>query len=111
MTDPTHREAVIDGLRALADFLTGHPDMPVPEFPKLVYLPLGTDEEGWAEVDRVAAILGVTPTSKAGGSHYVAARMFGPLQFEVAAVAAEQMRRHEAGATYLGAVQPEGVSA
>jgi hypothetical protein len=79
----------VAGLRDLADFLAGHPDVPVPPayhdqgitvFPKS-----GTDDERRAEADRAAGILGVRAAETPGG-HYRAERSFGPVTFGVVVI-------------------------
>jgi hypothetical protein len=83
------RAAWVAGLRDLADFLAGHPDVPVPPayhdqgitvFPKS-----GTDDERRAEADRAAGILGVRAAETPGG-HYRAERSFGPVTFGVVVI-------------------------
>jgi hypothetical protein len=103
-----HRQATIDGLRALATFLQEHPDVPVPPYTTtLLYHADGTDEEQYAEVDRVAALLDVTPTANAKDTHYRAARSFGPITYEALAIRAAYMRRMEAANSYYGVVEPD----
>ena len=77
-TDP-ERTDFITALRDLADYLTDHPDVPVPDFEReiLVFVPDGTDAEERAAVDQAAAVLGV-PVAERNG-HYKASRAFGPL--------------------------------
>jgi hypothetical protein len=104
------RQAVIDGLRELADFLTEHPDVPVGTW-TLLYHARGTDEEKRAEVDRVAAILGVTAGSPGTPDHYLADREFGGITYEALAITDEHMRRYVAASSYDGAVEPEEVPA
>lgn len=107
-----HRQAVIDGLRELADFLTEHPDVPVSGNDWITYYPSGTDEEERAEVDQVAAILGATAGLAGSPDHYVALREFsGGITYKVIAITADHMRRHAAAQTYSGAVEPEAVPA
>lgn len=105
------RQAVIDGLHALADFLAEHPDVPAGNAWSLMYHCRGTDEEKRAEVDRVAAVLGVTAGSPSDPDHYVAVRVFGGVEYEACAITDEHMRRYVAASSYDGAVEPEEVSA
>jgi hypothetical protein len=78
------RAAWVAGLRDLADFLAGHPDVPVPPVYHTqgitVFPEDGTDEERRAEVDRAAGVLGVQ-AAESGGGHYLAVRTFGPAQY------------------------------
>lgn len=69
-------EDVSRGLRALADFLDAHPDLPVPWFVEAKAPTAGEGDAGHrAEVDRIAAILGVPVDDR--GSHYSTERDFG----------------------------------
>ncbi|NUW30742.1 hypothetical protein HTZ77_04800 [Nonomuraea sp. SMC257] len=106
------RAQLIDGLRALADFLDTHPDVPTNSWAHVSYSVTANDVDGGsedakrAEVGRVAAILGVTPTLSDSGSHYTALRTFGPVEFRATAITQEHMAMHEASGTYYGAVTP-----
>jgi hypothetical protein len=111
-TEAERRQSVIDGLRELADFLTDHPDVPVSfsSINTISYLPHGTDEEERAEVDRVAAVLGVTAGSPGSPDHYSAVRQFGGIAYETVAISAAHMDRHYAAQTYANSVEPEAQS-
>jgi len=74
--------AVLEGLANLSAFLETHPGLPLGSMwsgdPFLVYAFAGTDEENRAEVDQIAAILGVTAgLVPASATHYTAVRQFG----------------------------------
>ena len=106
-TETENRNAVIDGLRALADFLVEHPDMPVPRYPELmVNVIAASDEEERAEVDRIAGILDVTPALNAAETHYRARAAFGPLEVTVVAITEQAMTHYNARAWRLDAVHP-----
>lgn len=109
------RTQLIDGLRALADFLENEPDVPVNSWATISYSvsakDLDTDDRDQddaerAEVDRVAAILGVTPTENDSSSHYTAMRAFGPVEYRATAITQEHMAVHAASETYYGVVTP-----
>jgi hypothetical protein len=87
------RAAWAAGLRELADFLEGRPDVPVPpgwhsqaidEFPDG-----DTDVKRRAEVDRAAGAMGVSAAETSGG-HYKASVRFGPVAYEVVAIPCER---------------------
>lgn len=99
------RQAIIDGLRELADALAEHPELPMPKYPGFTIYPEGSDEEARAEVDRLAAVLGVTPTKSRRGTHYWADRKFGAIEYRVLAIADEDMKRHAAQTSYTDNVQ------
>lgn len=83
------RAAWVTGLRDLADFLAGHPDVPVPpayHSHTLNVFPEGdSDDDRRAEVDRAAGVLG-TAAAETGGGHYRAARSFGPVEFALVVI-------------------------
>jgi hypothetical protein len=84
--DPTERAALIDGLRALADYLESTPEVPAPAYPVIYTFPPDSD---WtakrAEIDAIAARLAV-PAHRTGGGHYVATRFFGPIEYRAVAI-------------------------
>jgi hypothetical protein len=86
------RAAWVAGLRDLADFLAGHPDVPVPPAycrkGLTVFPEGGSDDDRRAEVDRAAGVLGVTAGETHGG-HYQASRTFGPVEFAVVVIPRE----------------------
>jgi hypothetical protein len=85
--DPARREAMIGGLRALADFLERTPEFPIAScaVADLHHFPLGTDAEQRAEVERLASLVGVSVDDNVRG-FYRATRAFGPVLLAVAAV-------------------------
>ncbi|MGW0802737.1 hypothetical protein [Nonomuraea sp. NPDC002799] len=108
------RAQLIDGLRALADFLDGEPGVPVNFGATVSYSVTPTDvaDDGnidqaeRVEVDRVAALLGVTPEYSGGGSYYSAVRAFGPVEYRATAITQEHMAKVHAENTYHGVVTP-----
>ena len=89
------REKFIKALQDLARFLADRPGVPIPDYPDLtVYPPHGTDAQERAYVDAVAAALGVESTVDATGTHYQAARVFGPLTYKILTIAAREMAEH-----------------
>lgn len=82
--NPVPRSQITDGLRQLADYLDAHPGIPLAPYgwDLLVSTHCDNDTEGRAEVDRIAAILGVpADDDTAAGGHYTAARSFGPVKY------------------------------
>jgi len=106
----TYRERVMAGLLELVAALADHPDLPVPEYPTLAVFPRGTDAEEREQVDQAAAVLGVV-AKETSAAHYIAERPFGPVRYQVIAIAEEHMRRHRAAQSYAGAVEPEEAKA
>jgi hypothetical protein len=103
------RARVTDGLRQAADYLDQHPDVPVSEhgWTLLSFPAPGDDDAGRAEVDRVAAVLGVTHVDDtADGGHYRAVRTFGPVTYKIVHIPARQQAAHRALMSYSGAVTP-----
>ncbi len=82
----TGRAALIGGLRALADYLESNPEIPSPSYSDvLTFPPDGDCPEMRAEIDVIAARLGVT-ARETSGRHYVAARSFGPIEYRAVAI-------------------------
>jgi hypothetical protein len=108
--DLLHRAKVIGGLRQLADWLDAHPGVPVCPFgwDLSIYPQHDDDEDRAAEVDRIAAVLGVDVTDQTGqGGHYIAARSFGLITYE--AVYIPRRRRDACAAlmSYHDCVDPD----
>jgi hypothetical protein len=96
------RSSLIAGLRDLADFLEGNPEVPAPRWTDvLVFPPDGTDNEMKAEIDRIAALIdaGVSDLTADDG-HYTASRKFGPVQYEAVAILARWQARRAARMSY-----------
>lgn len=84
--NPTQRQALISGLRELADFLESNPEVPAPSDSTVFTFPPNVDWTGMrAEIDAIAASLGVT-ARLTGGGHYVASRSFGPVEYRAVAI-------------------------
>lgn len=105
-----HRRAFINGLLNLAIFLETHPDVPVPLASVAIraFPAAGSDDQMQAEVDRVAALLGIEidPTHLPYG-HYMAGIAFGPIRYEFTAILAAARARHAAQDSYHGCIQPD----
>jgi hypothetical protein len=82
------RGQVIAGLRALADFLEGHPDAPAPKWADVMVFPSGdTDADIRVATDSIAARIGATiADNTAAGGHYVASVKFGPVEYKIIAI-------------------------
>lgn len=100
--NPIGRPQVIAGLRALADYLETHPNVPADEHWELQHHTPGTTAERRAEVDRIAAVLGTKTT---GTDHYKVSRMFGPVRYSALGISVERMARHAAERSYTSNVQ------
>lgn len=105
------RGKVLTGLRQLADWLEAHPDVPVAPFgwDLNVYTDRngGSDDAARAEVDQIAAALGVPVTDDTGSDgHYKAFRTFGLITYQAVHVPARRMAAHYALMSYSGSVAP-----
>jgi hypothetical protein len=81
------RGHLIAGLRALADFLQDHPDVPAPRWADVyVFPPRGTDGQMRAEIDQIAAHIEAEPIDDTAYRHYAAARLFGPVRYRAVAI-------------------------
>jgi hypothetical protein len=84
--DTAQRAALIGGLRALADYLESNPEVPAPSYSDVfTFPPGGTCAKARAEIDSIAARIGVSACDNASG-HYVAARSFGPVEYRAVAI-------------------------
>jgi hypothetical protein len=84
--DSTERAALISGLRGLADYLESNQEVPAPIYSDvLTFPPHGDWTEMRAEIDAIATRLGVT-ACETWGSHYVASRYFGPVEYRAVAI-------------------------
>jgi hypothetical protein len=92
------RGRLIAGLRALAAFLQGHPDVPAPRWAYVYVFPShGAYEEMRAEIDQIAARIGAAATGNAAYGHYVASRHFGPVQYRAVAISRHPDNSHGDG--------------
>ncbi|MFB4306911.1 hypothetical protein [Actinomadura sp. GTD37] len=107
---PEKRTAIIQGYRDLLDYLENHPEIPINEYYNEVSVSIndGTDQEERAEVDRIAAALGVTAT---GDSHYRARRAFGPVEYKAAAITRAWMSQRDAAESYRSNIQLDSAEA
>ena len=105
------RGKVITGLRQLADYLDAHPAIPVGTYGwDLNIYPDRGDGDGAAraEVDRIAALLGVQVRDDTGrGGHYTAARTFGLICYRAVHIPQTRMAEHEALMSYSDCVTPD----
>lgn len=85
------RASFIKALRDLAQFLADRPDVPIPDHAYTVNIDAwGDDAAQWAFVDAAAKAMGVTPTGRED-THYRAEVRFGPLTYQVLAIATRAM--------------------
>jgi hypothetical protein len=96
--DTTERAALIKGLRVLADYLESSPEVPAPSYSDLFTFPPDGDCPAMrAEIDAIAARLGVT-ARETGGGHYIAARSFGPIEYRAVAICKQDHHSTSQGA-------------
>jgi hypothetical protein len=94
--DTTGRQAFIDGLRALADFLESNRGVPTPKYTTevLVFPPFASDDDKRREIDLIASRIG-SGTETSRGGHYMASRRFGPVEYRAVAIPADRTRAQE----------------
>jgi hypothetical protein len=86
------RDRLIGGLRALAQFLQDHPDIPAPRWISvLVFPPDGPDEVQRAEIDVIASRIG-TETAESARGHYSCSIGFGPVEYRAVAIPADEKK-------------------
>lgn len=84
--DSTEREAFISGLRRLVEYLESNPAIPTPIYSTVhTFPPAGDWPAMCAEIDAIAALLGV-PTRVTPSGHYGAALRFGPVEYYAVAI-------------------------
>ena len=83
--DSSERAALISGLRGLADYLESNSQVPAPVYSTIYAFPDGNWPTMCAEIDVIAALLGVA-VGLTGGGHYVATRYFGPIEYRAVAI-------------------------
>ena len=85
--EPAERAALIGGLRELADYLESAPDIPVTSHATIYAFPADGKCAGMrAEIDAIAARLGINAQQAAKGSHYGVTRTFGPVEYRAVAI-------------------------
>jgi hypothetical protein len=103
------RAELIADLRAFADLLEARPDMPAPPNVhvqhSLYHRDFPTDEERVAEVERLAAILGVEVDRR--DKAVAAVLPLGRVEYTVHAMTREGAARYDAEMSYRGAVVPD----
>ena len=106
--DPGRRRDLITGLRALADFLEGSPQIPAPYcVDVLVFLPGALEEDGRAEIDRIAVLTGARIDDRtAEYGHYIASRVFGPVEYRAVFIPPRTRAYYDARGSYSGNVIP-----
>jgi len=89
----TERQALISGLRELADYLESNPDVPTPGYSDVLAFPPGGDCAGMrAEIDAIAERIGTKARETVRG-HYVATRSFGPVEYRAVAICEHYQER------------------
>jgi hypothetical protein len=87
----TERQALISGLRDLAGFLEGNPDVPAPAYAGLLVFPPGvSDDEKKREIDVIASLIGSGTMTSSSYRHYQTSRRFGPVEYRAVAIPADE---------------------
>ena len=108
--DLLSRAQTIAGLRELADYLEAHPGVPVCAlgWDLSVFPQLPTEALTRAEVDRIAAVLGVPVCDETDrGGHYTVTRSFGLVSYRAVCIPDRRVAAHQALMSYCGSVAPE----
>lgn len=91
--NPTERQALISGLRELAGFLEGNPEVPGPKYADvLVFPPHASDAENQSEIDVIASLIGSGTEISGYRCHYVTSRQFGPVGYRAVAIPADETK-------------------
>ncbi|GEM_PF-532922 len=108
------RAQITAGLRQLADYLDTNPALPLAPYgwDLLVSTHDDTDTAGIAEVDRIAAILGVPVRDEiADGGHYTAIKAFGLITYQAFHIPARSKAAYRAHITDDDHATPDDTSA
>jgi hypothetical protein len=91
--NPTERQAFISGLRELAGFLEGNPEVPSPTYADvLVFPPHASDTENRDEIDVIASLIGSGTEISVYRRHYTTSRQFGPVGYRAVAIPADEKK-------------------
>lgn len=103
------RGSLIAGLRSLADFLAGNPDVPAPCWTDVMVFPEnGTEHEMREEIDRISALIGTQVDDQtAVHGHYTVTRKFGPVEYRAVFIPADSREYRKAKDSYSGNVIPD----
>jgi hypothetical protein len=100
--DNSRRQALIEGLHALADYLEVNPDVPAPRLAEIFYFPfLGSDEKNRKAIDVIAEQIGTEAEETTYRQHHVAMREFGPVSYRAVAIPCEQTGEGQSGTAPL----------
>jgi hypothetical protein len=89
-----HRNELISGLRALADFLDRNPEVPAPSTADvLVFPPGGSDAEKRREIDVIASRIESGTEISPARHHYMTSRRFGPVEYRAVAIPVDNQGR------------------
>jgi hypothetical protein len=115
--DAQRRQALINGLRDLAQFLDEHPAVPFEYADLLYHVRAGDDEQGITRLHELADLLGVEVADTLGGpvsentTHFEATRKFGPVTYRASYIRRQAMADHAALMSYSKSVRGEGCAA
>jgi hypothetical protein len=85
--EPYERAALIDGFRALADYLEANPSVPAPgNADVFTFPPNGECAATRAEIDAIAEMLDRKAYETVGRRHYLVTRSFGPVEYRAVAI-------------------------
>ncbi|MEO3876666.1 hypothetical protein ABGB18_48615 [Nonomuraea sp. B12E4] len=112
MPAEARRGRLIADLRGFADFLERNPELPIPKFRpvRMSVHPrydtdVATEVEAIAEVERIAALLGVVPRTDEG--QHVACVNFGMVTYEAVLVTQAAMDRRDALDSYRSSISTD----
>jgi hypothetical protein len=87
------RSNLIAGLRDLADFLEGRPEVPAPRWADVMVFPRhSTEAQMKAAIDAIATLIDTDINDEtAENGHYTASREFGPVQYKAVGIPARSL--------------------
>jgi hypothetical protein len=102
------RASLIAGLRDLADFLEGIPEIPTPQYTHLMVFPAASsDDQMKKEISRIAALIGSRVDDQtAEHRHYTTTRSFGRVEYQAVGIPASTRAYYSARDSYAQNILP-----
>jgi hypothetical protein len=103
------RNSLIAGLRDLADFLEGNPEVPAPRWTDVMVFPSTSTDSGMrTEIDGIATLIGAEIDDQTTDhGHYTTSRGFGPVQYRAVAIPSSSRAYRDSRLSYSENIFPD----
>src|ERR1700730_9188163 len=103
------RSSLIAGLRDLADFLEGNPEVPAPRWTDVMVFPSTSITRGMrTEIDGIATLIGAEIDDQTTDhGHYTTSRGFGPVQYRAVAILSSSRAYRDSRLSYSENIFPD----